>query len=108
MIEKFKGILTVYSISPSFSSKTMFKPMMFVESYDTEDLTEDNEPKDLSFAMASDTANDFPVLKLTPESVPAGNSNPSCLHIAWRGKRDKHGPEGSNQLDEGSFKPFGG
>lgn len=57
--------------------------MLFVESYDTEDVTEDNEPKDLSYASSQDTANDFPVLKLSPESIPAGNANPSCVHFAW-------------------------
>ena len=81
--------------------------MNFVESYDTEDVTEDNEPKDLSYSSASDTANDFPTLKLSPDAIPAGNANPSCVHFAWWGKEDKHGPESSEGLDEGSFKPFG-
>ena len=75
--------MTVYAISPSYSSKTMFRPMKFVESYDTEDVTEDNEPKDLSYMSASDTSNDFPTLKLSPDAIPAGNANPSCVHFAW-------------------------
>jgi len=57
--------------------------MKFMESYDTEDVTEDNEPKDLSYLSASDTVSDFPILKLSPDAIPAGNSAPSCIHFAW-------------------------
>ncbi len=81
--------------------------MHFVESYDTEDVTEDNEPRDLSFSAGSDTSEYFQILKLSSDNIPVGDANPSCVHFAWRWKKDKHGPETSDNLDESSFKPLG-
>lgn len=69
-----RGISTVYSIAPSYSSKTVFRPMNFMDSYDTEDQTENGEPKELSYESASDTSNEFPTLKLSSDAIPAGNS----------------------------------
>ena len=88
---KFKNIEIGYKIVPSLVSDTnIFKTMKFVKAYDSYDLDENGDPKDLSYQAGSETSGVFPKLKISPEYVPVGDIDSYCVHLAWRYKDEKH------------------
>ena len=72
--------------------------MKFMEAYDHQDLDEYANPRDMSYVTAQNNAGTFPVLKLSPDHVPAGDSGNFCVHFAWKYK----------QPEDSSFHPVGG
>ena len=84
---KFRNIDMVYTIMPKLQGDdTFFNDMKFMEAYDTNDLDEYANPRDMSYATSKGKSGQFPVLKLSPDHVPVGDSGDFCLHFAWKYK----------------------
>ncbi len=86
-MEMFRNIETVFWVSPSPDNQDNgYREMNYMESYDTDDLDQDGNPKDLSFSQGIDTSDEFPNLRLDPEHVPVGDAPKFCVNFAWRNK----------------------
>ena len=104
-MEMFRNIETVFWISPSPNDNNGYWEMNYMESYDTDDVDEDGNPKDLSFSQGIDTSDEFPQLWLDPDHVPVGEAPQYCVNFAWR---NKDVSRSTVYRSDGTYKDFGG